>query len=79
MATLQRLGPRESRYKIVFCRLIVDRVIGSRLQQFEMAFPRLLHLLAHHPDFAMTHDAMTHESAVDMSKSAKFNSRLFRY
>jgi len=38
-----------------------------RLQQFEMMFPRLLHLLAHHPDFAMTH-----ESAVEMSKYIKF-------
>ncbi|KAF9652585.1 ARM repeat-containing protein [Thelephora ganbajun] len=38
-----------------------------RLQQFEMAFPRLLHLLAHHPDFAVTH-----ESAVEMSKYIKF-------
>lgn len=74
MATLQRLGPRESRYETTFCRLTIDRVVGSRLQQFEMAFPRLLHLLAHHPDFAMTH-----ESAVEMSKFAKFNSELFRY
>ena len=68
MATLQRLGPRKSRHEITFCRLTIGRVIGSRLQQFETAFPRLLHLLAHHPDFAMTH-----ESAVDMSRSAKFN------
>lgn len=39
----------------------------SRLQQFEMIFPRLVHLLAHHPDFEMTH-----ESVVEMSRYIKF-------
>jgi len=38
-----------------------------RLQQFEMTFPRLLHLLAHHPDFEMTH-----ASLVEMSRYIKF-------
>jgi hypothetical protein len=28
MATLQRLGSRELRYKAIFCRLTVDRVVG---------------------------------------------------
>lgn len=67
MATLQRLGPRELRHKPILRRLTVGHVIGLRLQQFEMAFPRLLHLLAHHPDFAKTHD-----SVVGMSKFARF-------
>lgn len=66
MATLQRLGPRELKRNTIFRRLTVSRVVGLRLQQFEMVFPRLLHLLAHHPDFAMTH-----ESVVEMSKFAK--------
>jgi len=38
-----------------------------RLQQFEMTFPRLLHLLAHHPDFEMTHT-----SVVEVSRYIKF-------
>lgn len=67
VATLQRLGPRELRRESIFRGLTLGHVIGLRLQQFEMAFPRLLHLLAHHPDFARTH-----ESAVGMSKFAKF-------
>lgn len=58
----------------MFFRLTVGRVTGLRLQQFEVAFPRLLHLLAHHPDFAMTH-----ESAVGMSKFAKFIPGMFQY
>jgi len=74
MATLQRLGPRKLRYKITFCELTVERVIGMRLQQFEMAFPRLLHLLAHHPDFAMTH-----ESAVEMSRCLEFMTGPFKH
>ena len=74
MATLQRLGPRESTRKPIFRRLTVGHIIGLRLQQFEMVFPRLLHLLAHHPDFAMTH-----ESAVGMSKLAKFASGMFQH
>lgn len=67
MGTLQRLGPRESSCKILFHRLTAGRVLGLRLQQFEMTFPRLLHLLAHHPDFEMTH-----ASLVEMSRSARF-------
>ena len=74
MATLQRLGPRELRYETILHRLTAGRIVGLRLQQFETAFPRLLHLLAHHPDFAMTH-----ESAVEMSKSAKFVPEMFKH
>ena len=37
-----------------------------------MTFPRLLHLLAHHPDFEMTHP-----SIVEMSRSAEFASSMF--
>ena len=74
MATLQRLGPRESKHTIIYRKLTVGHFIGLRLQQFEMAFPRLLHLLAHHPDFAMTH-----ESAVEMSRLAKFVPGMFQY
>lgn len=67
MGTLQRLGPRESSCKSIFRRLTVGRAIGLRIQQFEMTFPRLLHLLAHHPDFEMTHTSL-----VEMSRSANF-------
>ena len=74
VATLQRLGPRELKHKPVFHRLTIGHVIGLRLQQFEVAFPRLLHLLAHHPDFARTH-----ESAVGMSKFAKIVPGMFQY
>ena len=56
------------------CRLIIGRVLGLRLQQFEVAFPRLLHLLAHHPDFTMEH-----KSAVDMSKFAGSAPGVFQY
>jgi len=73
MATLQRLGPRESKHGTISRKLTVDHVIGLRLQQFEMAFPRLLHLLAHHPDFAMTH-----ESVVEMSRFAKLVSGMLQ-
>lgn len=74
MGTLQRLGPRESTYKTIFHRLTVRHVLGLRLQQFEMTFPRLLHLLAHHPDFEMTHT-----SVVEVSRLAEFISGGFLY
>lgn len=67
MGTLQRLGPRKLRHEATFRGLTVCRVLGSRLQQFEMTFPRLLHLLAHHPDFQMTHAC-----AMEMSRFVEF-------
>ena len=74
VATLQRLGPREWKHKPGFHRLTVGHVIGLRLQQFEMAFPRLLHLLAHHPDFTVTHEGL-----VGMSRLAKFVPGTFQH
>ena len=63
-----------SKCTTMFRWLTVGHITGLRLQQFEMAFPRLLHLLAHHPDFAMTH-----ESAVGMSKFVKSILGMFQY
>ena len=73
MGTLQRLGPRGSICKKNILQPNCRPVLGSRLQQFEMTFPRLLHLLAHHPDFEMTH-----LSLVEISRSVRFVPRVFR-
>ena len=36
----------------------LNGILAMRLQQFELIFIRLLHLLAHHPDFAVNAESL---------------------
>ena len=66
MLQTRRLGPG-ARLSIFNERPVADYGVDARLALWEMPFIRLLHALAHHPDFGLDE-----EKVVDMAKSVNF-------